>query len=255
MKISVIIPSFNQAGFIKQTLESILGQRTSYEPEIHVMDGGSTDGTIDILKSYGSRIHWVSEKDKGQADAVNNGIKKATGDVIGWLNSDDLYEPDTLQTVMDHFSRNPDCQWLYGKCRIIDETGIEIMKGITSYKNLSLKRFRFSRLMLENYISQPTVFFRKELFNKVGSLDTSLHYTMDYDLWLRFGREFPACVVNNYLASFRRHGESKSETGFKLQFKEEYEVFLRYNPSSFSRLAHKFNMYKIIWAYRLINFF
>ncbi len=255
MKISIVIPSYNQAGFIRETLDSILDQQINHDLEIVVMDGGSNDATTDILKEYGERIRWVSEKDEGQSDAVNKGIEKASGEVVGWLNSDDLYEQGALQKVLDTFATNPECRWAYGKCRIIDEEGKEIMKWITRYKNLSLKRYSTGKLFRENFISQPAVFFRKDLFEESGPLDTTLNYAMDYDLWLRFAKLSRPCFINEYLAKFRRHGSSKSETGTRDQFREEYEVCLRHGSSRYSKFMHWLNMYKIVLGYRFINLF
>lgn len=253
MKISVITPSFNQVGFIRQTIESVLSQGLGDKLEYIVVDGGSTDGTLDILREYEGRLKWVSGPDRGQADAVNKGISMATGDIIGWLNSDDLYEDGALEKVLQAFGQDPGCSWLYGKCRIIDRDGREIMKWITRYKNRSLRRFSLERLMRENFVSQPAVFFRKELFEKVGPLDLTLNYALDYDLWLRFGLQSPACVADEYLSRFRRHGASKSETGTREQFREEYEVCLRYGPSRYSRIMHWVNMHKIVLGYRSIS--
>ncbi len=254
MKISVITPSYNQAAFIERTIRSVLDQDPGVELELIVVDGGSGDGTLQILENYGDRIRFVSEKDRGQADAVNKGIAMATGDVIGWLNSDDLYLPGCLARVAEYFKNNSDCRWLYGKCRIIDENDREILKAVTFYKNINLRKFSLRSLLAENYISQPAVFFRKSLFDEAGPLDLGLHYTMDYDLWLRFAGISPACVLNEYLSAFRRHGTSKSETGFKEQFREEYKVAERYGPDRFIRIVHQFNIQKIITSYRLIGF-
>jgi glycosyltransferase involved in cell wall biosynthesis len=254
-RISIITPSFNQLSFLKETMESIHSQVVDVEVEHIVIDGGSTDGTVEYLESLGGQVVWWSGKDEGQADAVNKGIGKATGDVIGWLNSDDLYLPGTLQTVADHFRDHPECRWLYGRCRIIDKDGRERWKWITGYKNSRLKKFTYSKLLRENFISQPTVFFKKDLFEEAGPLDLSLHYAMDYDLWLRFAKISPACVINSELSSFRRHGASKSETGFKDQFFEQYAVAVKNKPSFFNRAAHRFNIFKIITSYRIIGLF
>ncbi|MFA4864766.1 MAG: hypothetical protein WC605_13470, partial [Bacteroidales bacterium] len=128
-------------------------------------------------------------------------------------------------------------------------------KWITRYKNARLKKFSVEKLLRENFISQPAVFFRKELFEKAGHLDLSLKYAMDYDLWLRFTRISPAGVINHELASFRRHGSSKSETGFRGQFFEQYAVARKYNPSFFDRALHRFNIFKIITSYRILGWF
>ena len=254
MKISIITPSYNQGGFIGQTIESILSQGNG-NLEYIIIDGGSNDETLDILRSYEGRIKWISEPDAGLADAVNKGICRATGEIIGWLNSDDLYLPGALQAVADYFQEHPECRWVYGRCRIIDSSGEERWNWITWYKNARLKKFTFEKLLRENFISQPAVFFRKELFEKAGGLDLSLKYAMDYDLWLRFGKITPAGVICKDLASFRRHRSSKSETGFRDQFFEQYEVAKRYGPSFFNRAAHRFNIFKIITSYRIISWF
>lgn len=254
MKISIITPSYNQGGFIGRTVESVLGQGIE-GLEYIVVDGGSTDRTLDILRGYGDRIRWTSEPDRGFADAINKGIALASGDVIGWLNSDDLYLPGTLRTVVDYFEEHPECRWLYGRCIIIDKDGRERWKWITRYKNLSLKRFSHSKLMRENFISQPAVFFRKDLFLEAGPLDLSLNYAIDYDLWLRFSGIAPAHVIYRDLSAFRRHGASKSETGYRRQFREQYEVAERYNLTLFNRIIHRFNTWKIVLSYRVIGLF
>jgi glycosyltransferase involved in cell wall biosynthesis len=253
MKFTVITPSYNQGHFIERTINSILGQVFDGEVEYLVIDGGSTDQTLEVLQSIGSRIKWVSEKDSGLADAVNKGLRMATGDVIGWLNSDDLYRPGTLQLVADYFSHHPECMWLYGKCRIIDENDREIYRGVTRYKNLLLNRFSLGRLMTENYISQPAVFFRKKLIEEMGYLRTDLRFAMDYDLWLRFGKRYPAAVILEYLSDFRRHPGSLSENYTGEQFAEQYAVAKANGATALQRSIHKFNVQKIIWGYRVLS--
>ncbi len=255
MKISVVTPSYNQADFLKETVESVLSQELDVDVEHIIIDGGSTDGSVDYLRSLGKKVSWVSEKDEGQADAVNKGVRMAGGDIIGWLNSDDVYLPGALQAVAGHFRDNPSCRWVYGRCRIIDSTGKEQWKWITEYKNFQLRKFTYPKLLRENFISQPAVFFRKDLFEEAGELNKELHYAMDYDLWLRFAQRSPAGVINQYLSSFRRHGASKSEQGFREQFFEQYAVACKYHPSFFNRTVHRFNIFKIITSYRIIAAF
>jgi glycosyltransferase involved in cell wall biosynthesis len=254
-RISVITPSYNQAEFIGKTIESVALQDMGEAIEHIVVDGDSTDGTLDILRKYEGQISWSSGTDRGQADAVNKGIASSKGDIIGWLNSDDLYLPGALKSVLDYFDTHPDCMWLCGKCKIIDAEGKEIWKPITGYKNLMMKNFSYRRLMVENFISQPAVFFRKSFFKETGTLNLNLKYTMDYDLWCRFGKRYPAAFLPQYLASFRRHGASKSETDFKKQFREEYTVASSYKPGRYLLLLHRINIFKIILSYRVINLF
>lgn len=255
VKLSIITPSYNQASFISQTIKSVSTQGLGDVVEHLVIDGGSTDGTLEILKAQGTSVTWISEPDRGQSDAVNKGIKMARGEIIGWLNSDDIYLPGALRAVVDYFDDHPDCMWLYGKCRIMDADGKEIWKPVTWYKNLRMKKFSYNRLLIENYISQPAVFFRKSLIAETGMLDTRLKYTMDYDLWCRFGQKYEAGVLPHYLAAFRRHSTSKSDTGFTQQFREGYSVALRYKPGKFRLFLHRMNNQKIILSYRLMNLF
>lgn len=253
MKITVITPSFNQGHFIERTIRSILEQTFEGELEYLVIDGGSTDDTLRVLKKYSDRLDYVSEKDEGLADAVNKGLGRATGEIIGWLNSDDLYRPGALQRVVHHFREHPDCMWLYGKCRIIDATDREIYRNVTRYKNLLLRRYSYGRLLTENYISQPAVFFRKSLIEEVGMLDTGRKFAMDYDLWLRFGKRYPAAVVPEYLSDFRRHPGSLSENYTGRQFAEQYAVALAHGANPRQRFIHKFNVNKIIWSYKALS--
>lgn len=255
MQISIVTPSYNQAAFLRETISSVASQDVDAEIEHIIVDGGSTDGSVELLKTLGSQVSWQSGPDLGQADAVNKGVRLAKGDIIGWLNSDDLYLQGTLQAVADHFGNYPECRWLYGRCRIISDSGEERWKWITRYKNARLKQFTMDKLLRENFISQPAVFFRKELFEKAGGLDLSLKYAMDYDLWLRFGQIAPAGIIHQDLACFRRHSSSKSEMGFREQFFEQYAVAGRYSPSFFNRSLHRFNIFKIITSYRILGLF
>lgn len=253
MKISIVTPSYNQSAYLQQTIDSVRAIGHKLDVEHIIVDGGSTDGTLEILKNAGDQVRWISEPDKGQADAVNKGVNMASGEIIGWLNSDDLYLQGALETVHNHFTDHDNCQWLYGRCLIIDEHGEEILKWITMYKNMKLRDFSKSRLLTQNYISQPSVFFRKDLFEKVGGMDLSLHFALDYDLWLRFATVAPACVIDDELAAFRRHSESKSETDFEIQFREQFKVSCRYDTSAWLRWRHRANNAAIVSVYNILS--
>ena len=253
--ISVITPSFNQALFIEETIRSVLSQEVNSPFEYIVMDGGSDDGTLEILKKFDGRLKWFSGKDDGQSDAVNKGIAKAGGDIIGWLNSDDIYLPGTLQKVEEYFARNPRCNWLYGKCRIIDEEGREIRRWMTLYKNLASKRFYYPLLLIENFISQPAVFFRKSAFEEAGRLKPGLSLAQDYDLWIRLAKSGPPGVLQDYLASFRIHKKAKSSTYSKKQFIEQYNIHKSHDHGIFLLLLHRINIARVIIGYWLIEKF
>ncbi len=253
--ISIITPSYNQAGYIEETILSILDQETNFPVEYIVTDGGSDDGTIEILTKYRSRLTWVSEKDRGQSDAVNKGVNMAAAEIIGWLNSDDVYLPGTLQKVYDAFKKDPELKWLYGTCRIIDEEGHEKRKWIISYINSLSRKYNYSRLLLQNYISQPAVFFKKEAFLEAGSLDLSLDYAMDYDLWLRLSRLGEPAVIHEDLALFRLHNRSKSTKKYHKLLNEQYLIHKRYDQTRSMLLKHRFHIAKTVTAYTILDIF
>jgi glycosyltransferase involved in cell wall biosynthesis len=182
-KMSIITPSFNQALFVEETLRSVKSQEYPALEHI-VMDGASTDGTVDILKRYSvtpgwEHLRWVSELDKGQSHALNKGFRLATGDIIGWLNSDDIYEPSCLANVVKAFEANPGIDFVYGDYEIMDGAG----KGLLSKKEIA---FDWDIMLCGlNYIAQPNVFFRRRVFAEIGYLNDALHFVMDYEFWLR----------------------------------------------------------------------
>ena len=254
LRFSIITPSFNQRQFIEQTGQSILTQIGNFDLTWHVIDGGSTDGTIDYLQSLGDpRIRWISEKDAGQADAVNKGLAIADGDIIGWLNSDDVYAPHALEKVRNAFT-DERVQWVVGRYAIVDERGNPIRSAIARYKEWFLSHYTYGRLLRENFIAQPAVFWRREFGQHAGRLDVNLHYTMDYDLWLRMGKLANPKIRNDVISHFRIHGQSKSGQVNREQFDEGYRVAKRYcNGRPISRVMHRFNVEKIVWAYRVLR--
>jgi glycosyltransferase involved in cell wall biosynthesis len=194
MKVSVIIPSYNQGRFIDRTIKSIITQKNC-DFEILVFDAGSTDNTINILKSYADKIKWVSETDRGQTDAINKGLRLATGDIHCYLNSDDVFYPGALQEVVKTFSQNNNIRALYGDADHIDEND----KWIEDYYNES---WNFKRLLELCYICQPATFWRKEITQEYGLFDDTLQYAMDYEYWLRVG----SCEAFYYLKGIKLAG-------------------------------------------------
>jgi glycosyltransferase involved in cell wall biosynthesis len=254
MRISIVTPSFNQRNFLEQTIRSVLSQQGDFELRHHVFDALSSDGTLDLLKSISDpRLIWRSQHDAGQADAINQAIASTDGDVIGWLNSDDLYQPGALAAVAAAFA-DPAVQWVIGRCEIIDEANKPIRQSIMRYKNRWLDRYSYRRLLVENFIAQPAVFWRRDFGLRVGPLDASLHYTMDYDLWLRMGKLSPPKIVPQTLSQFRLHAQSKSGAVNREQFDEGYRVACRYFEGDIiSRFAHRIHVEKIVWAYRVMR--
>ena len=214
VRVSIVTPSFNQANYVERTVESVLSQHGDFELEYLVIDGGSTDGTLAILRRYGGRIHLVSEPDRGQSDAINKGFRMATGEILAWLNSDDTYLPGALDTAVATLRRG--ARWCFGECRIIDERDREIRRPIARYKTWLARRFSLRRLLAAgNFIPQPATFFRREIFEQAGSLEEQFHLAMDYDLWLRFARLGGPHFIHRPLANFRWHGGSKTGAHYR----------------------------------------
>jgi glycosyltransferase involved in cell wall biosynthesis len=203
--VSVVMPSFNQAEFIEAAVRSVLDQ--DHQPlELIVMDGGSTDGTLQCLESlaaaYGPRLRWLSAADAGPAHAINKALRLARGDIIGWLNSDDLYAPGAVAAALAQFAAQPDTMMLYGEGQHIDAAGQPLNRYPTRPPE-SIQAFHDGC-----FICQPTVFLRREVFEAVGLLDESLGTAFDFELWLRIFRRFPQQIghIDRVLAFSRLHG-------------------------------------------------
>jgi glycosyltransferase involved in cell wall biosynthesis len=224
MTVSVVVPSLNQGHFIAETIDSILAQE-GVEVEVIVMDGGSTDSTLDVLRGYGERIAWVSEPDSGQSDAINKGLRRARGEIVCYLNSDDVFEPGALAQVAAYFAAHDEADWLFGRCRMIDGDGAPVRSLVDRYKTF-WARYARSRatLLILNYVPQPATFWRASAMQSVGPIDERLHYAMDYDLWLRLSDLGPPGYIDRYLASFRIHGGSKSLNGARKLLAEGCDV-------------------------------
>lgn len=201
--ITVITPSFNQGCFIQRTIDSVLSQGI-VDLEYIVMDGGSVDQTIEILKSYGDRIKWKSEHDAGTGDAVNKGLRAANGRIIGWLNSDDIYYDGTLRIALNHFEENPEVDVLYGDANHIDDLDQIIEKYPT-------EPWSWERLQQQCIISQPAAFFRHSVIERYGLLDTRHPHCVDYEYWLRLGKRGARfSYVPETLAATRLHANAKT---------------------------------------------
>ena len=205
--VSIVTPSLNQGRFIEETVKSVLGQ--DYSPiEYLVVDGGSTDETLAILRRYDGALRWVSEPDSGQAAAVNKGFRATSGQILGWLNSDDVYEPSAVSTAVAYLLEHPEAAMVYGDASHIDAAGQDL--GPCAY----VEPANLERLVHEvDYIVQPAAFFRRSAFEAVGPLDESLHWALDYDLWIKIARRFPFAYVPRRLARYRLTGENKTTVG------------------------------------------
>jgi len=215
---TIVTPCLNGAETLQLALDSVREQAYAGEVEHVVVDGGSTDGTLDILEAAG--VRYVSEPDRGLSDAVNKGIRMARGEVVGWLNADDVYLPGALARAGKAFAERGEALWVTGPCLIMGADGEEIRPAVTRYKNFFLRRWSYPLHLVQNFVSCPSTFVRREAFDRVGLLDERFKYSMDYDLWLRLGRLQPPVVLNSPLAAFRMAEGSLSMTGFERQFAE-----------------------------------
>ncbi|MBX3036991.1 MAG: glycosyltransferase [Anaerolineales bacterium] len=201
--ISIITPSYNQAKYLGQTIQSVL---TQDYPNIEyiVIDGGSNDGSVDIIKKYQDKFtYWVSEKDKGQAEAINKGFAKAKGEIIAWLNSDDYYLPNTISQVVKTFEENPDAVLIYGNMLAVDENG-------KTFNSLNYKQLSLEDLICFQIIGQPAVFFRKSALQKTKGLNLDFHFLLDHLFWIELAQHGKILHVNQTWSAARYHAEAKN---------------------------------------------
>jgi len=233
-KITVVTPSYNQAKYLEETLRSVLAQRDQIH-EYFVLDGGSNDGSAELIKRYadasgGGIDYWHSRKDKGQSDAIHQGFQRATGDYIAWLNSDDVYLPGALRLVRETLARNPSWDVLTGYHAYIDgDSRLMALHRIPGESHTMVK-------WGVHHTAQQTCFFRKSLYDQVGGLDLTLHCMMDTELWLRmFAAGSTWGHIPQYLAAFRQHDAAKGRAWLK-EYAEEHLV-----------LADRFPQYLRSW--------
>ncbi len=246
MKITIITPSYNQGQFIEETILSVLNQ--SYQDVEHiVVDGGSTDNTLEILKKYPS-VRWVSEKDEGQSDALRKGLEMSTGDIIGWINSDDYLEKGALEYVGEFFN-NSDAGWLIGNISFVFTPGGKVNS------DKSLKITKKSLLSNPDILRQQGTFFRKQMLLDAGGFDKKYHMTMDLDLWFRLLRISEPVMVDENLAYFRVHEDQKTSGRFvREQLKEMLDIFDKNGSSSLLKLKLRFRKFKCEYQIKLASY-
>lgn len=235
-RISVIIPSFNKVKYIKKTLDSIFDQNYP-NIEVIVQDAGSTDGTLEILKKY--KIILESKKDGGQLDAINKGLKKASGDILTFINADDYYEKNTFNLISGVYLKNPKALWLAGRGRVIDENNTEIAKPFSIYKNFLLSLNTQSSLLITNYLIQPSVFFTKKAFEKYGPFTGTPKFIMEYDFWLKLSQIQMPIIINKILSNFRIEKDTKTKTMFNEILDEDEKIIKNYTKNFIIILSHK----------------
>ncbi len=246
--VSIVTPSFNQVPYLEETIRSVLAQ--DYQRiEYLIVDGGSTDGSVDIIKKFADKLAWwVSEADQGQTDAINKGFGRAKGQILAWLNSDDTYEPDAVSAAVKYLQQHPDVGMVYADCNFIDEQGRVIGKfGATQ---TDYKRLRQGYV----HIPQQTMFFRADLWQAVGPLDPSFYFAMDYDLWVRIASRAEIKYLHGQTwANFRIHSSGKTISADDRCWPEMLRVHYRDGGSFFSVIVAKYYIRKLIaplWNWR-----
>lgn len=221
LSVSIISPTFNHARHLPEAIRSVLNQ--DYSPlEYWVIDGRSTDQTQSILQSYAGRLQWISEPDRGQADALVKGFARSKGDILGWLNADDRYRPGAIAAATEFFASHPQVMLLYGDARFVDSAGRDL--GPCAQVEL----FDYRRLLtVSDFIVQPAAFFRRSAYEAVGGLDANLSWSMDYDLWLKIARRFPVAYIPKVFADYRWDGDNKTATGGMKRLQEVEQVIGR----------------------------
>ncbi len=246
MKVSVITPSYQQAAFLARTIQSVLGQNYP-DLEYLVVDGGSTDSSRAIIEKYAGQLAWwVSEPDGGQAEAINKGFRRATGEIVAWLNSDDMYAPGAIQAAVDYFTAHPEIGLVYGDALSFDETGHPL-------NDLTFAPWGLADLAAFNIICQPAVFMRRDVLAQTGLLDDSYHMLLDHHLWLRIAQETKIAYVPALWAFARHHAAAKNvaqapkfgEEAFKLlawmRTQPRLAAIVSQNERRVLAMAHRFN--------------
>jgi glycosyltransferase involved in cell wall biosynthesis len=201
--VSIITPSFNQAAYLEQTILSVLNQDYA-RIEYIVIDGASTDGSVEVIKKYESKLaYWVSEKDKGQADAINKGLARATGEIIAWLNSDDYYLSGAIGAAVKVFEENPDVVLAYGDMLAVGEGG-------QIFNRLNYRQLTLEDLLCFQIIGQPAVFIRRSALKQTSGLDPTFHFLLDHHLWIRLAQQGKLLHVPQTWAAARYHAEAKN---------------------------------------------
>lgn len=236
--VSIVTPSYNQGRYLPWTIESVLNQ-TYPNIEYLIIDGASTDGSVDILKSYGECFTWISEPDKGQVDAINKGFQMAHGEILAYLNSDDVLEPDAVETVVDYFVRNEDVDMIYGRAFYIDDE--DHITGM--YRT---DEYSFSRMVWDNCICQPAAFWRRRIADLIGPFDSSLNFAMDHDYWMRIDRAGGKIMhIHEILARSRLYPQTKT-----LSFRSEiYDEIFQISQRHAGYVS--LNYFQGLWHHRI----
>lgn len=243
-RISIVIPSYNKVNYVGETLQSLVCQKYP-NLEVIIQDGGSKDGTLDVIKQYTKRypgiFKYFSKRDKGQVDAINKGFRKAKGNVLAYLNADDILKEGALLAIGKVFAKDPQLLWLTGYGDIIDQNGGRIASLVTVYKNILLGANNYKLLLMVNYITQPATFLSRKTYLLYGPFKGTEKYVTEYDLWLKLGRINMPYVIDRYLASFRLTTDNISATEFRELLSLDYKIASTYTSNRMVLALHYLN--------------
>jgi hypothetical protein len=226
--VTVVTPNLDQGRFLRHAVDSVLQQDYPHIDYL-VVDGGSTDESLEVLRSYGSRLRWISEPDTGQASAINKGFRDARGSILAWINADDALADGAVTRVVEAFSDRPDLGLVYGNGTILDEDGV--VTGPFEF----IEPFSLWRLLYNlDYILQPAAFFRRSAFEDAGGLDEGLHFGMDWDLWIRLAAVSEVQYLDAELGCSREYGETKTSTGGWRRIRELCGIARRHTGRSWT---------------------
>jgi glycosyltransferase involved in cell wall biosynthesis len=241
-KISIVIPSFNKAKFIGKTLESIVSQDYG-NFEVIIMDGGSSDGTLKIIKEYAKKypnlIRYQSKKDRGQWDALNKGFAKAKGDILGFINADDVYKKGAFKEIVRLYKLNPEELWFAGRGGVINTKGDCIALLPTIYKNFLLSLNMRFFLLITNYLMQPSVFITKKAWRSFGPFVGVGRFVMEYNTWLKISKQKMPVVTDKSISSFRMGGENASSTSFDKLLEADEKIVEKETKNAFILFLHR----------------
>ena len=244
--VSIVTPSFNQVKYLERTIQSVLDQDYP-NLEYHVIDGGSSDGSLEVIQHFQDRLAgWVSEPDRGQTDAINKGFSRSQGEIMAWLNSDDVYLPGAISSAVDYLLEHPEVGMVYGDTDLIDSEDRVIGK-------FNAQQTSYQRMLRGGvYIPQPAAFWRRDLWEQTGPLDPSFYFAMDYDLWVRFAKIGQIRYTPQRWAGFRIHGEGKTSLADARCWPEMKRVFRREGGSWISVFMGKYVLRMLLgplWAW------
>lgn len=250
MLFSIIVPTLNSEKYLDETLNSILGQKGP-DIECIVVDGGSTDSTPEIVKKYSPYIRFLRSQPLGEPDAINKGFEASSGEVLAYIDSDDVYLPGAFEAAYSCFKDK--YRWCYGKGLIIDSKGYVIRKSITKFKEMFQRKFNWKTLLVLDYIVQPTVFISKNFWKEVGTFRTDYKFSFEYDYWLRLATIEDPGFMNRYIAAWRHHSGSISVQAPYAEARQAVSIGDKYSSSLSKKLLRRLINYPVPVIYSVLG--